>query len=97
MADGRLECHPSHPGGMASEAEPGMYGGVWEWTSSSYVAYPGYDRRPVHWENTTANSCATNTCFAVAASPRAKIICVPPIATLAPSGAGNSAAYGLRV
>ncbi len=45
FADLLLECgfavHPT--GGDSADCRPAqMFGGVWEWTSSSYAAYPGY-------------------------------------------------------
>jgi len=41
VEDGTLEPAPLGPGeGRAAAA--GLFGGVWEWTASPYVAYPGY-------------------------------------------------------
>jgi formylglycine-generating enzyme required for sulfatase activity len=36
--DGRL--HPD--AGVDQDGLRGLYGGVWEWTTSSYAPYPGY-------------------------------------------------------
>ena len=40
MKEGHL-IHPTDSG-HASNSPASMLGGVWEWTSSSYAAYPGY-------------------------------------------------------
>jgi len=41
-----VECNRLHPGGVRADTKSvgpaRMFGDVWEWTSSPYVAYPGY-------------------------------------------------------
>ena len=37
-----VESGELHPRACSSGSDKQMYGGLWEWTSSSYGAYPGY-------------------------------------------------------
>jgi len=38
-----LEDHVFHPQPVAGEGNQQMFGDVWEWTASPYVAYPGFE------------------------------------------------------
>ena len=66
LGDSSAAGAPS-PRGTASAQ---MFGDVWEWTASPYLAYPGYRRPAARWASTTASSCATSTCCAAARARR---------------------------
>ncbi|MGX9431394.1 SUMF1/EgtB/PvdO family nonheme iron enzyme [Bradyrhizobium sp. LeoA1S1] len=47
-----------------------MYGALWEWTNSAFLAYRAFGRPPGPSASTTANSCQASSCFAAGAVRR---------------------------
>ena len=46
LLDAGYAIHPTQSWDGASQTPAQLFGGVWEWTSSSYAAYPGYQAPP---------------------------------------------------
>ncbi len=88
MAEGRA----IHPGGagVGTTRLARMFGDVWEWTSSPYVAYPGYEPPSGAWASTTASSCATSTCCGAGRARRRRATSGRLIATFSRRMRGGS-------
>ena len=87
------------PAAAAERRAAQMFGDVWEWTASPYIALSAASGRPrARSANTTASSCATRWCCAAALRSPPPGTCAADLSQFLPAGAraGRSAASGWR-